>query len=251
MPFIPFPNVPNVPGVPALPRLPGINTDTIVRAAIGIAQGALWSALQIDTRWGIFDQNGIPLANPSQFSGVTATILNSAGLSSTLSTVSVDYTKETQISDFPVERGYFANYNKVETPGSATVNFAFTGTESERSQFLDAIDSASKSTDLYDVVTPEMTYVQYNIEGYGYQRRAERGATLLIVELHLKEIRQVSAQYINTQTQAKSPANSDAAQKINSGKVQPLSPAQSVLHSISNKITNLAATAIQQAKGLL
>lgn len=249
MPLIPFPNIPALPGVPALPRLPGVSTGTVVQAALGIIQGALWAALQTDVRWGIFDQTGNPLADPSKLTGITATLVNSAGLGSTLSTVAVEYSKESQVSDFPVERGFFANYNKVQTPGAASVTFAFTGSESDRNKFLDSIDKASKSTDLYDVVTPEMTYVQYNIEGYAYQRRAERGATLLIVELHLKEIRQVSAQYFNTQTQAKSPANPDAAAKVNAGKVQPLNPVQSVLYAVGDKITNLAATAIQQAKG--
>lgn len=250
MSLIPFPDIPDLAGVPSLPRLAGLTAGTVVRAALGVVQGALWSALQIDSRWGIFDQNGTPLADPSQFSGLPSILINSAGFGSTLSTVSVEYMNESQVSDFPIERGSFASYNKAQSPGSATVNLAFMGTEADRNKFLDAIDGAAKSVDLYDVVTPEVTYVQYSLEGYTYQRRAEKGATLLVVELHLKEIRQVSAQYVNTQTQATSPANPDATPRINSGKVQPSIPVPSVFHAVATKLANLAALAIQQARGL-
>ena len=251
MPFIPFPDVPAFPGVPLLPRPAGY-TGVVVTSVLAVAEGALWSALQTDTRWGIFGANGKALANPSQLSSVVGVLVNSVGLGSTLSTVSVDYSKGTQLSDFPIERGSFAQYNKVETPGSAAVVFGFTGSEAERNQFLNALDTATKSVDLFDVVTPEVTYVQYSIESYSYQRRAEKGATLLIVQLQLQEIRQVSAQYVSTKaSQATAPASPNATPQVNSGKVQALSPVASALSAVASKIQTLATTAIQQAKGAL
>lgn len=262
MPLIPFPDIPAFPGVPDLPRLPSIpsisslvpklpTAGTVVRAGLGLLQGALWSALQTDRRWGIYDQDGNPLGDPSAINGLVGVLVNSIGLGSTLSTNTVDYVKEMRVSDFPIERGSFAQYNKVEMPGMPAVTLAFTGSESDRAEFLDAIDTACKSVDLYDVVTPEATYIQYSIEGYAYQRSAQRGATLLIVELRLKEIRQVSAQYTQSGSQAEAPANPDASPPVTAGTVQPLNPVQSVFKAVENKLTNLATTAAEQAKSAI
>ena len=249
MPLIPYPDVPSVDGVPSLPRLPGY-IGSVVTAAIGAVEGALWQSITTDKRWGIYDANGNALADPSDLSGVTQSTLNSLGLSSTMSTVSVEYTNQSRLSDFPVEKGSFAQYNKVQTPGEVSVTLAFSGTEQDRASFLTAIDKASKSVDLYSVVTPEVTYLNQNIEGYSYSRTAEHGTTLLIVQLNLKEIRQVSAQYSNSSTGAVSPSVSDASATVSSGKVQATNPVKSALNAVANTISNLAATAITQAQSL-
>ena len=235
MSLIPFPNVPDVPGVPDLPRLP--NVGLVAQSALGIVQGAIWDAILTDAVWGIYDSAGKPLADPSNVNQA----LNSAGFGSTLSTNSVDYSNASKLSDFPVERGSFAQYNKVDTPGDAKVTFAFTGTVAERNKFLQAIHDASKSTNLYDVVTPEFTYIQYAIVDYSYSRRAEKGANLLMVDLTLTEIRQVSSQYSNASGAVVAPTNSDAAPRLNAGKIQPATPAQSVLHAVTSKFTSLVS----------
>lgn len=234
MSLYPFPNVPKVPGVPAIPRSP--NFPPTVQAGLGIIQAALWRVFQTQTRWGIFDAEGRPLADPSRFEGIIGAAVGVLG-GTTSSTDSVEYTKETRVSDFPLERGSFANYNKVEMPASPNVTLCMSGSEADRKKFLDAIDAATKSTDLYSVVTPEITYIDYAIERYNYQRRNSRGATLLIVQLSLKEIRQVSAQY--AQTIINKPKDVGAVPQIDNGKVQAKPPAQSVLKSVANKFPTL------------
>jgi len=251
MSLIPFPSIPKLPGVPSIPRSP--NFPPLVQAGLGLIQGALWSALQSDTRWGIFDQSGNPLANPSQLTGVTADIVGALGFGTTYSTSSVDYQKAVQVSDFPIEKGSFANYNKVELPGEPSVILALSGTENDRAKFLSEIDKACKSVDLYNVVTPEATYKDYSLVSYRYGRHQDHGATLLVVELMLREIRQVSAQYVNSSNQSDNvnkPKNPDATPTTSAGKVQPLNPVAKVLSAVQNKVTALAATAAAQIKAL-
>ena len=234
MPLIPFPNVPNVPGVPAIPRAnTGANATTT--ALLGAVNGIIWAAAQNEQRWGIYDKNGKALGDPSGITGIKKISLNSLGLGSVQSTVSVEYGKAMRISDFPVERGSFASYNKVEAPANPAVSISFSGSEADRSKFLMAIDKATKSTDFYSVVTPEVQYVNYSIESYVVSRRADRGATLLIVDLTLKEIRQVSAQY----TGGKTPKQPSAAQSETVGKVQALNPARAALQAVQNFFPSL------------
>ena len=235
MPNIPFPNVPKAPGVPSVRRSPKF--PPIVRAGLGLVQGLLWRVFQVQTRWGIWDKKGKPLGDPAKFTGLVGMVLDSAGLGSTLSTNAVDYSKETKVSDFPVERGGFASYNKVEQPASPVVTLCLTGSEKNRTTFLNAIDKACKSTDLYSVVTPEVTYIDYAIERYNYQRRNSKGATLLIVEITLKEVRQVSAQYSQSgKGQVNQPKDAGAAPQADGGKVQAQPPQQSTLKSLASKL---------------
>lgn len=234
MPLIPFPNVPKLPGVPLIPRAAG--STGITHSILGAAQGMLWSALQNDASWGIWDKSGKPLGDPSALSGAfgalssmtgmgsglasipgVGTALSSLGLTSTLSVNSVQYSKETKVSEFPIEKGSFTSYNKVELSSNPVITLCFSGFESDRTKFIEQIDSACKSTDLYDVVTPEKTYRDHSIERYRYERSAERGRTLMFVEISLKEVRQVTSTYSNPKS-VKTPS---ATPKVDTGKVQP------------------------------
>jgi hypothetical protein len=200
----------------------------ITKISLGALQSVLWRVIQVGDQWGVFDSKGRSVGNPAIVTGILGDALESLGLGSTYSTDSVEFLKETAVSDFPVERGSFASYNKVEAPATPTVKLALQGTESQRKSFLDAIDKACKSTDLYSVVTPEVTYKDYSIERYDYSRRAQHGATLLIVSLNLKEVRQVSAQFTTTQ-KINDPKNAGATPQADTGKVQPKVPDSSTL----------------------
>lgn len=236
MPLIPYPNVPQVAGVPAIPRRPGVNIPGQV--SLSVLQGVLLRMFQVDRKWGIFDQEGNPLGDPSAFTGILNDVLETIGIAGTLSTVSVDYAKETRVSDFPLERGSFAAYNKVELPASPIVPLCWTGNENTRKEFLNQLDAACKSTDLYNVVTPEKTYLNYSIERYDYHRGATSGTTMLTVWLYLKEIRQVSATF-SVSTQISAPRDPAATPTADAGKVQPKAPDASTLQTILNRLGEL------------
>lgn len=238
MPNIPFPNIPALPGVPPIPRSPAF--PPAVAIGLGIVTTVLIAALQSQNQWGVYDSKGNALGNTNAFTAIPEYLLQIVGYDSTLSTNGVDYRKEMKSSDFPVERGGFASYNKVERPATPNVILCLAGSESDRASFLMQIDTAAKSTNLYNVVTPEVTYVNYSIDDYSYQRRAERGATLLLVELKLTEIREVSAAYSQT---INAPQDVGATPQTNAGIVQPQTPNVSTLQSIATKIPSLASSA--------
>jgi hypothetical protein len=189
---------------------------------------------------GIFDADGNQLGLHTGSSITSALTGQVTGTSApTLSTLGFDFMKETRISDFPVEAGAFANYNKVETPANPVVTLALSGTEDDRTRFLTAIDAACVSTDLYTVVTPEITYANYSVERYTYSRRAYKGATLLIVELSLKEIRQATATY--AKVPIVNPQNPAATPQVSNGMTQATAPDTSTLKSLVNKSRHLRA----------
>lgn len=230
MPTIPYPDVPPYPGVPALVR--AVDVPPEIQIGLGLTQALLLSALQSQTQWGIFDAQGNQLGASD-----SGNIIERIVTGSLLSTNAFEFVKETRISDFPVEQGSFAAYNKVERPANPVVTLALAGSELDRTSFLNAINAACTSTELYSVVTPEVTYINYSIERYNYVRRAERGTTLLMVEISLKEIRQVSASYSSVQTSITNPQNPNAIPQTNGGIVQPQTPDQSVLKQLANLLS--------------
>ncbi len=100
------------------------------------------------------------------------------------------------------------------------------------------------------MVTPEVTYIDYSISSYGYRRTSSQGATLLTVEICLKEIRSVSAQFATADVgQIQTPKDVGAYPALDNGKVQAQPPNVSTLKSIVNKIPGLFQSATDLLRG--
>lgn len=236
MPLIEYPDVPPYPGVPSLLRQANVAVAPlpVLVMGLGVLQNVLSQIFSQTPRWGIFDAAGNELGAASaglSVNSIVSSILSQQ--SSQLSVFSFNYAKESRISDFQVEAGSFASYNKVELPANPTITLNLDGTESDRTTFLNILENAATSTDLYNIVTPEVTYIDYSIERYTYDRAALRGATLLRVDVSLKEIRQVSAAFSQVTTPISNPQNASATPTVNNGKVQPGGDT-STLKSIAN-----------------
>jgi hypothetical protein len=185
-----YPDVPRAPGVPPVLRQVGsIENNIVLLAADAVAIVRMFAGPQ----WGIFTKAGAPL------------IIGD-------SVIAVDFRKEYRILDFPIEQGSFASYNKVETPFDIRITFAssgqqtllasilsggalgslITGTDpvaANRKAFLDTMAKATASLDLVDVHTPEASYTGCNITHYDYRREARKGATMILVDVWLQEVR--------------------------------------------------------------
>lgn len=146
---------------------------------------------------------------------------------------------ENKVSSNPVEKGSFADYNKVASPAALTVVLGRTGKSDELAAFLTALDKLAESTDLVSIVTPEKTFLDYNLVSYDYDRRAENGVDRLLVGLMLQEIRQVEARYSNesirtiSKAQAKNPED---ASTVDAGKQQGQPTQASVLEKLREGI---------------
>lgn len=231
-PLYPFPDVPIAAGVPSVVR--SAVTSQPVNLVLGTLGSILLDSLQGQQQWGIVDENNNPLI------GSTGLSLESLISQPTiLSTVDVSYIRETRSANFPLEEGSFASYNKVQTPASPTVTLALSGSSEDRTAFLQALEVACISTNLYSVITPEIQYIGYSLDRFTYKRTASRGVTLLTVEIALEEIRQVSAAY-TTASPITNPQNPAATSQVNSGNVQGTTPPDtSTLQSLSTKLQGL------------
>ena len=149
------------------------------------------------------------------------------------SIVKVEYKAAARIATAPQEDGAFQAYDKVQTPYESRVMLTKGGSESDRAAFLDSLETAKQSTDLYDIAMPEKSYHNANIVGYSLTRSARQGVTLLLVELVFEEVRQASAPQFTTSTGGgttttaaaiTSPAKPTGADPVNAGTKQPVAP---------------------------
>lgn len=223
-----FPNVPDVAGVPKLKRS---GTSKISRAILGKIESYLWDRLTAGSRWGIYTKDGKLLVEAD-------------------TVMEVAYKQQSRISNYPVQAGAFASYNKVATPYEATVILSKGGgltalgtigslltggglageSERNRGDFLTAIEAAAASLELYHVVTPERTYINANIQSIDYLRSQTNGARRIEVRVNLLEVRETMPRYVKTalassvQTTITNPQSPTAAPTVSIGRVQIQTP---------------------------
>lgn len=188
-----FPDVPKVPGVPAVARgvlNPGTATEP------KLTQDSITVTAAAKNQWGIYTKAGAIAVEPD-------------------SIAAIGYDAEYRVADYPIEEGGFETYDKVALPFQNRVVMTKGGTLEQRRAFLRSIDEIRSDLELYNVVTPEWTFLDVNVVRVGIDRSRENGAGLITVELQLQEIRQsVTASF----SQTRDPASTDT---VNVGSVQP------------------------------
>lgn len=167
---ITFPNVPFAKGVPVIGRSPQLNY--VAQSYLGVVESFLLDQLFPAAKWGLYTNEGEQLIDVDNI-------------------VSLSYKSEARVSNFQVENGKFASYNKVATPYTAVLRMTKGGSITERANVLEKIDSISKSTDLYTIITPEGSYVRANVVSYDFNRVNN----LLTVDVYIQEVREVTPQY--------------------------------------------------------
>lgn len=163
-------NVPASPGVPSIFRSPGYVQVVDAVVALDSISLLLFGNPLV---YGIYDAS----LNP---------VIESSGV------IGVELRKEWNASDYPVEEGQFATYNKVKRPFDACVTFSFADSLQDRSGYLQTLEGAAGSTAIFSVVTPEFVYPSATIVSYTYRRRNGQGDTLIRTDVWVKEVQIIS-----------------------------------------------------------
>lgn len=100
---------------------------------------------------------------------------------------------EYQVSDYPVEDGEFAPYNKVRRPSLMSATLVKEGSDLERATWLEAIRQQLQSdpTALYNIITPDGIYPNQTLVGLAQQKRQDRGSNMLYLEMKFSEVPQI------------------------------------------------------------
>lgn len=163
---------------PFLPGVPPLLNKIIAAGALLAATGIQRLLDKLKPLWGIFKAD-------EQTGALTAVIEPD-------SFIGIDYVNSQNISDYPIEKGGFTSYNKVQNPFTATIRISKGGSERERADFLLTLESILTSLDLYTIVTPEKVYKNVSIENIDYRRESTNGVSLIVAALRFVEIREAT-----------------------------------------------------------
>jgi hypothetical protein len=158
---------PNLPGIP--PLAGGL------AGAVTLASPLTSNLLELlKPSWGIFDSTGKKqVIKPDAF-------------------LSISYHNEYNMPTVPLETGGFDTYNKVATPYDITVRVAKGNQlgfgQDKMIDFLKILESIVRDVLLYNVVTPDATYINANLKGFDYKREMHNGANIIIADLHFMEV---------------------------------------------------------------
>ncbi len=214
----------------AIPGLPALADDVVVEALQLVTSDALallGGAGGPDApQWGLFlDGEAVVTAD---------------------NVVSFEFKQDMRISNFPVEEGSFATYNKVQVPYDVRLQFSTGGTVADRQALIDSVDAIIDSTDLFDAATPEKTYLSINPVHQSLRRTARNGVGLVVIDLYCEEVRVTAAQqFVNSQQQQgsaatttvmtiKQPQSPSASPQVSDGNVQPATPSAADTSMFSN-----------------
>ena len=128
-------------------------------------------------------------------------------------------TDTSKVSDFPVEEGAFATYNKVSKAYRTEIELAVSDQPYRRTAFLTQLMSVRKSLDLMHIVTQDYIYLNATLESYITSRVTKGGVGQVVAHLSFIEVRQVAAQYGVAKVRS-----AGAAKVANSGNVSPVGP---------------------------
>lgn len=203
-------------GFPFLPGIPPLKNagQAIVTAAVGGLSNLLTSRT---AKWGIFDPSGTQVLVADNFVGI-------------------GYANASNVSNYPVEQGAFASYNKVKTPKEWTITLSKAGSSHDMDQFSAELDSREGDLVLYTVITPERSWSSANIDRVEYRRDASSGAGMIIATIHFIEIRQAS-QASNAPGAIDPTATTPSAQaQVNNGQTQTTTPSANVSASTVGRL---------------
>lgn len=139
-----YPKVPAVAGVPTLLRSGAQIFDTFTLGLLD-ATGLVNSLLGVEAdRYSVYDQEGKKIAKYE-------------------SVVSVRFRDSADVSTYPVERGSFAAYNKVDGPFAVEVVLRCAGKVQDRNDFQSDLRDAKKSLTLYSIVGEDHAFRRANL----------------------------------------------------------------------------------------
>ena len=164
-----YPNVPAYPGVPLLARVSQVQS-AFVRPVLLAADAINLVRSFLPSIWGLYDEDGVPLLLGDNVAAI-------------------DYKAESRMADYPIEKGGFSSYNKVQTPYDARATFTVGGSDAKRSAFLTILEKLLKDLTIVSLVTSDITYTSANVVHYDYRRTSKGGVTLLTIDVWLMEVR--------------------------------------------------------------
>ena len=169
--------------------------------------------------------------------------------------------ESSSLPEEPIEQGSFASYNRTIEPITMTCRLALQGKPAEIQDVITRLQELKKGTEKLTFILPMASYENMMLESFDYRRDNHSGHNVLMVDVRLKEIREIEDQKTTSSVTEPEPppvteesaADGSCCSEVDCGEVQGQSPSgyetasasdeaagdgrrSSVLHDIFGKI---------------
>lgn len=109
--------------------------------------------------------------------------------------ISAEIKQEGSVVYEPIEKSSFATYNKTSAPLEVNVVLGFEGTASDIQTTLDKLNELATTTTVFSLVTPAKEFENLTLEKYDFKWSEGGGVNMLVVNLPLREVKEVETSY--------------------------------------------------------
>ena len=102
--------------------------------------------------------------------------------------------ESSNLPEEPIEKGSFADYNRTINPITISCRLASQGTPSTLQSMIERLQELKTGTEKLTFITPMMTYENLMLESFDYRKDEHTGHNVLVVDVRLKEIREIEGQ---------------------------------------------------------
>lgn len=145
------------------------------------------------------------------------------------SAVEFDADVDSSVNTHSVEKGGFSAYNRVQEPIRLRLLLACQGKNMSRQVFLSTLKALREGTQIVTVSTPDASYPNMTLKGYGYKKTAEHGAVTIWADTVWVEERST-----NVVTSPPPTSQPSGAAVANLGTLQPITVTAKQMAAINN-----------------
>lgn len=102
--------------------------------------------------------------------------------------------ESSNLPEEPIEKGSFADYNRTINPVTISCRLASQGNPSTLQSMIERLQELKTGTEKLTLITPMMTYENFMLESFDYRKDEHTGHNVLVVDVRLKEIREIEGQ---------------------------------------------------------
>lgn len=191
--------------------------------------------------------------------GTTTGLVGTDSSISFHSMLEMSASESSRLPEEPIEQGSFATYNRTIEPITMTCRLGLQGKPSEIQDVIARLQELKKGTEKLTFILPMASYENMMLESFDYRRDDHSGHNVLIVDVRLKEIREIEDQKTTSSVTEPEPppvteesaADGSCCSEVDCGEVQSYDPSayettsaetesggrrSSILHDVFGKI---------------
>jgi hypothetical protein len=107
------------------------------------------------------------------------------------SMLEISVNEDSSLPSEPIEQSSFASYNRIVEPLDVKVRLGIQGYPSKLQSVIDRLSEMRKGTEKVTLITPSASYEDLMLQGFDYRKDNHSGHNVLLVDLTLKEVREV------------------------------------------------------------